>query len=237
MSPYVPPDMYSSSYPATNLASIHHNTHHFEESMTSVAPGRIYASPDDEAPPSVTTSFTLPASKHSDNGPIACGQCGQTFTGVYRRGNLKRHMRQKHEEQIQYTCTVEGCSKVFLRQDAKLKHIRKKHPELHPFPVQRRLGTEQYPSISNTYEDVRVRRDLNYDVGQWLQPKQDLSRIPMDISQLEGNAFFGVEEMPRTAQIFFSALQAKFDPATYSCICDSFFTRWETIVEHLHEDQ
>jgi uncharacterized Zn-finger protein len=60
------------------------------------------------------------------------------FTGKYRRGNLQRHMRLKHpkgqsadKNEKEYSCEARGCSNVFKRQDARLKHIRTKHPELH----------------------------------------------------------------------------------------------------------
>jgi hypothetical protein len=59
------------------------------------------------------------------------------FTGKYRRGSLKRHMRHKHKavqgaEVVEKTlvCEAFGCSRVFKRQDSRLKHHRKIHPEL-----------------------------------------------------------------------------------------------------------
>jgi hypothetical protein len=60
--------------------------------------------------------------------------CPKTFTGKYRRGTLQRHMRLKHmsaakeAEDREYPCTA--CGRLFKRQDARLKHLRNKHPEL-----------------------------------------------------------------------------------------------------------
>jgi hypothetical protein len=63
--------------------------------------------------------------------------CGQKFTGTHRRGTLHRHMRLKHmpgqgafKQEKRYSCQVEDCGKDFMRQDARLKHYRNKHPEL-----------------------------------------------------------------------------------------------------------
>lgn len=49
--------------------------------------------------------------------------------------NLQGHMRLKHGklqdgEESEYRCLVTGCTKIFKRQDSRLKHIRKKHPNL-----------------------------------------------------------------------------------------------------------
>jgi len=56
--------------------------------------------------------------------------CGQSFTGLYRRGNLGRHRRLIHGTGRAYTCENDMCAKEFRRQDARLKHYRKYHPEL-----------------------------------------------------------------------------------------------------------
>jgi hypothetical protein len=59
------------------------------------------------------------------------GVCRRTFSGLYRRGNLGRHKRQKHAEgTILYVCHDNTCAKEFKRKDARLKHYRKYHPEL-----------------------------------------------------------------------------------------------------------
>jgi len=58
------------------------------------------------------------------------GNCRQAFTGMYRRGNLGRHKRQKHREGQAYVCEDDTCAKEFQRKDARLKHYRRNHPEL-----------------------------------------------------------------------------------------------------------
>ena len=56
--------------------------------------------------------------------------CSQSFTGLYRRGNLARHRRLKHGKGKPYVCEDLTCAKEFQRQDARLKHYRKWHREL-----------------------------------------------------------------------------------------------------------
>ena len=56
------------------------------------------------------------------------GDCRQAFTGLYRRGNLGRHQRQKHREDKAYICEDQTCAKKFQRPDARLKHYRRHHP-------------------------------------------------------------------------------------------------------------
>jgi uncharacterized Zn-finger protein len=63
--------------------------------------------------------------------------CSAVFTGQYRNGNLNRHRRLKHrgEDTAVYRCIAEHCSRIFLRQDARLKHYRRHHPSLAPRPI------------------------------------------------------------------------------------------------------
>ncbi|KAF2034871.1 hypothetical protein EK21DRAFT_84991 [Setomelanomma holmii] len=86
------------------------------------------------------TSPTLSAisltPSHVDQ-PLACQDCGNEFSGEYRRGNLQRHMRLKHSLQ-ERLCPCEVCGKVFQRQDARLKHYRNRHPALSTAPARPR---------------------------------------------------------------------------------------------------
>jgi hypothetical protein len=84
--------------------------------------------------PSLSTVSVTPTSVPD---VLCCqhGKCRKTFTGTYRRGNLQRHMRLKHspsskEEEREYACNATGCNKRFKRQDARLNHFRKHHPEI-----------------------------------------------------------------------------------------------------------
>jgi hypothetical protein len=75
---------------------------------------------------------------------IRCDECNQEFHGTYRRGNMNRHRRQKHQTQSSYPCADPNCPRVFGRQDARLKHQRRHHPELgNQAPISRRMA----PSI------------------------------------------------------------------------------------------
>jgi hypothetical protein len=116
------------------------------------------------APSHHTVSSTLPLDVYTDTDTISCAHCNQNFTGTYRNGNLARHVRQKHAGAYRslYECTAQGCSKVFQRQDARLKHARKKHPELHSPPIQRRHGTENYRATSSGHEVIHAAHDLDF---------------------------------------------------------------------------
>jgi hypothetical protein len=71
------------------------------------------------------------APPHDDSEVLECAQpgCQTFFTGDYRRGNLGRHRRLRHGNKF-YVCEDDTCAKEFKRQDARLKHYRKYHPDL-----------------------------------------------------------------------------------------------------------
>ncbi|KAF2002950.1 hypothetical protein P154DRAFT_573760 [Amniculicola lignicola CBS 123094] len=58
--------------------------------------------------------------------------CGAQFTGNHRKGNLARHRRTQHgrgdHSPVVFDC--EGCTRMFRRKDARLKHYRTHHIEL-----------------------------------------------------------------------------------------------------------
>jgi histone demethylase JARID1 len=59
---------------------------------------------------------------------LICDICSATFTGEYRRGSMSRHTAQ--HSSTGYLCAKPKCPKAFRRQDARLQHYRRKHPEL-----------------------------------------------------------------------------------------------------------
>ncbi|KAF2500792.1 hypothetical protein BU16DRAFT_259008 [Lophium mytilinum] len=67
--------------------------------------------------------------------------CALTFKGNSRWGNLKRHIRSAHLYGQGLPCSIRGCYRTFKRIDSKLKHERKKHPELHRLPPKGRRET------------------------------------------------------------------------------------------------
>jgi uncharacterized C2H2 Zn-finger protein len=69
-----------------------------------------------------------------------CDYCNTTFTGIYRRGNLARHMRTRHTHKQMYTCPCPVCGRVYKRSDALRKHIRMSHGQsaLQGHPAHRR---------------------------------------------------------------------------------------------------
>jgi hypothetical protein len=109
------------------------------------------------SPPVVASTLAVARNLHAapapDGNTICCGQCHAKFTGVYRRGNLARHVRLKHSKAKggSYICTIAGCNKTFARQDARLKHARKHHPGLYSEPVQRGSGHQRYTNTSQPH--------------------------------------------------------------------------------------
>jgi hypothetical protein len=49
-----------------------------------------------------------------------------------------KHGKVRGKEEKKYPCEACGCDKVYMRQDARLKHYRKRHPELNPSAAVRR---------------------------------------------------------------------------------------------------
>lgn len=60
---------------------------------------------------------------------------------------MHRHMRLKHsgKPERQFTCDARGCDRAFKRQDARLKHMRRKHPELGTAEAQPRGKLSERP--------------------------------------------------------------------------------------------
>jgi hypothetical protein len=76
---------------------------------------------------------------------LVCHICGVEFTGRFRVGNLARHKRSLHNGPLVFPCLDAGCHNVFKRQDARLKHLRKYHPNLVPEPVLRPARKQTRP--------------------------------------------------------------------------------------------
>jgi hypothetical protein len=287
------------SYPsAVNMfnepSPLPYSTRVFETSYASQESGLRFDSPDAESPSScspppspqpqawpaasgTTPSSLIHAHRHGNDNTTPCPQCSERFTGTYKRGNLARHMKHTHggEGGSSYPCTAKECSKVFKRADARLKHARKQHPELHLPPVQKRHGTEQYSRESyNTGNILKVNTlmevhghdeshkslaeethatqshpafgsgvpnplvsNLDYNVGQWLHvergPVGDFTTTPQHA--VESSA--ALEDFPHAAHSVFTALRANLIPSDYSRICESFFTRWQSIVQQLSKNE
>jgi hypothetical protein len=67
----------------------------------------------------------------TESEAVRCKSCTAVFRGVYARGNYRRHRRQKHTiHRLEYVCEDSSCSKRFGRGDARLKHYRRRHPDI-----------------------------------------------------------------------------------------------------------
>lgn len=93
----------------------------------------------------------LDVSPYPDVLPCPVQGCEATFTGRFRRGNQLRHVRLKHNA-VEFPCGVHGCTMVFRRQDARLKHHRKNHLDV--LPLLRRLPGKGKQVMMNSQEQV-----------------------------------------------------------------------------------
>ncbi|KAF1829205.1 hypothetical protein BDW02DRAFT_178976 [Decorospora gaudefroyi] len=91
--------------------------------------------------PSVSSApISEPRSLDGCELPVFCSEpgCDKFFTGEYRKGNLRRHIMHYHGHTGRYNCESQGCAISFKRNDARLRHYRKCHPDLaSPFVARR----------------------------------------------------------------------------------------------------
>jgi hypothetical protein len=106
------------------------------------------------------------AGSQSDNSDLAserdpeilqCSTCEATFKGRYRKGNLTRHRRHHHgSNETVFPCEMASCTRMFKRQDARLKHYRRHHPQSGQIPSTRRgsrtsiSALDEWPSKSSS---------------------------------------------------------------------------------------
>jgi hypothetical protein len=90
--------------------------------------------------------------------------CNAEFRGCYRKGNLNRHRRLYHQASGAkiYCCGDTSCNKTFRRQDARLKHHRRHHPQLGAEEAVLR-GPRQRERQDETLRDVSSWTGLTYD--------------------------------------------------------------------------
>jgi hypothetical protein len=98
----------------------------------------------------------------------------------FRCGNPLQHVRQKHAPGLGITlpCEAAGCDRFYLRKDAKLEHLFKRHPELSRPPVHQRqsamwnaLTPHRHPARLN-WDDLDLTHTIEH-VGAWItsEPK------------------------------------------------------------------
>lgn len=81
-----------------------------------------------DAPSPIASEVSVTRSDVSDMLVCDIDACGARFTGRYRKGNFCRHKRLAHNS-AKFPCNVRGCEKSFRRQDARLKHHRRRHAD------------------------------------------------------------------------------------------------------------
>ncbi|KAF2028125.1 hypothetical protein EK21DRAFT_70481, partial [Setomelanomma holmii] len=74
---------------------------------------------------------------------LPCPLCpDRPFTGVWAHRNLSRHMENLHGVK-HLPCGHEDCPRTFRREDARLVHERRSHPELNrPPPTRRKRSSD-----------------------------------------------------------------------------------------------
>ncbi|EUC47579.1 hypothetical protein COCMIDRAFT_89876 [Bipolaris oryzae ATCC 44560] len=129
--------------------------------------GRSYGSPS-------TTSM------HRDS--LHCPHCDTKFTGnKYGKGNLARHIRHKHQDHPKISCGY--CGELFQRTDARLKHHRKKHPELEPpTPNSQRSGQSSTQTRTGPTHDVHSNESRSFN---GFEAFQDYFYYPGNMGQPE----------------------------------------------------
>jgi hypothetical protein len=170
---------------------------------------------------------------------ISCGQCGTHFTGSYRRGNLARHVRNKHGQvKGSYTCRALDCLRTFRRQDARLKHERKAHPELDHLPLQPRQQPEYAPPVAQPYHDTSLVTRTNFDVKHECPQHHNTEHEDADRIMTDARNVLTIDPapmLPLAALQTFARLHAELDADDYSHACDTLFTRWEAIAQELKD--
>ena len=76
---------------------------------------------------------------------ISCDDCGELFTGLYKRGNLRRHQTTQHGAPTNFPCEL--CPRTYKRADALRKHRWKKHRA--GVPPRRRQTASAIDSVNN----------------------------------------------------------------------------------------
>ncbi|KAF2024297.1 hypothetical protein EK21DRAFT_117891 [Setomelanomma holmii] len=107
-------------------------------------------------PESGSSSDTFEASTPG-RGALCCVTegCTAKYTGLYRKSNFARHLRLKHRgsETTTFACEELSCDRIFQRQDARLQHYRKQHPDRlsKPYSIPIRSETWQtHPGFRNS---------------------------------------------------------------------------------------
>ncbi|KAF2623499.1 hypothetical protein BU25DRAFT_175783 [Macroventuria anomochaeta] len=204
----------------------------YENDSTSTAqafpPKPLDSIPRSSSPPALSS-----ASGVANSSTISCGQCGTDFTGGYRRGNLARHVRHKHGQANarSYTCRAPNCLHDFRRQDARLKHERKAHPELEHAPVEPRQHHEQSSSGALSYP---IESDCALGVSSDATDDYEYSHAVISTPQNTSTHGHISTNLVAAWQTF-SRLHATLDDENYSLACDVLFTRWEAIAQELKD--
>lgn len=105
----------------------------------------VYHADDCIAPPAYTVLVTDQKQQYS---AMKCPFCGQTISGRYKKGNLRRHIKSMHESSEPISCKY--CTKTYRRSDALYKHVQKKHRELSLLEAIRMHQQQQTAAILST---------------------------------------------------------------------------------------
>lgn len=169
--------------------------------------------------------------------PVAtvCDRCGIAFTGKYRQGNLARHVRLKHNDGkgSLYLCNAEGCSRVFQRQDARLKHERSRRPDLPHLsaPQSRSRSNHRYDSALTSQR--RNDEPSRYSIAQSFVGDNDGGEVaPISVDEFE---YHILSRLPPVAWKIFLELYSTLDECQWASRCDALFLRWTTMARSLKE--
>lgn len=171
---------------------------------------------------------------------ISCDRCGTTFSGDWRQSNLRRHKRHMHSQdgKKECQCRASDCSRTFKRQDARSKHERKTHPELHQnhiTPQQQQpdhttLAHPSWSTVPTSAEDASS-HPTSVSREEASSMKQVSYPTSLELSDMMTPQYNPVSRPPLAAWHMFVKLHAELEADEYSRVCDSLFTSWELIAE------
>ncbi|KAH7357544.1 hypothetical protein BKA66DRAFT_473124 [Pyrenochaeta sp. MPI-SDFR-AT-0127] len=154
-----------------------------------------------------------------------CETCGTEFTGVYRRGNCRRHVKQYHSKlragQTLYSCRL--CKAEFRRHDAKRKHEWRRHRIPDAKPSLRKPGSSKLQTKHSTDTDSVDCESRNETLSA---PSLSSYGAPLDLD-------YRIPAQPEQANAIFADIHAKLDVASYNSFCEAFISRWDLNVDEL----
>jgi uncharacterized C2H2 Zn-finger protein len=139
----------------------------FQSPLTTYSPDTTYGNAHSPSQGTLRDAPALPESRVSnatENLVCEYPECKASFSGPYQKGNQQRHMR---IHQNKYDCEAVSCERVFQRQDARLIHYRRVHPEFNvPSAVPRSSQRSLDARTANRYSSLVTATRSDYGLDE-----------------------------------------------------------------------